>query len=333
MTAVYKTGDRRSRISVTTTLTISYATHGAVTNWVDGSIVQDGTHCWYPDAIASASGKVIQFDFSAPTVIDEATSYQGGAYPESIAATRGVWRWQGWNGSWVNIGSSFTLGGMAVQVHDQLRSNTVAYTKYRLLGVSGAVSDWGWMQEIEFREDAPPPPGKYCDPLIVPGTLTGAPQIFNAAFPIERMTRLMAVQYTTQTPPYQHCARSRVITGCLPGDYIEAAITVEATWDFGPPVCEWAGVLMLRKPTDSGSVPDVGWGPTSEFRAMCENPGVNVLYDQHHCQLTWIGATTIMQAGDYVVDWMSYASMGELVHNGQYLTLSDGTMHVKRWRA
>ena len=72
-------------------------------------------------------------------------------YFSAAAATCGVWRIQGYNGSWVNIGNTFTLGTGLTQTVD-LSANATGYTKYRMLGVSGNSSfNLYYWAEIEFK--------------------------------------------------------------------------------------------------------------------------------------------------------------------------------------
>ena len=174
----------------------------------------------------------------------------------------------------------------------------------------------------------------YADPLTVPTAVYNSVRFFNAAYPIEKSSGVLtAVQYVSNVPPYQHMAQSRDLMDCQVGDYIEAELLQEGTWDFGPAVCEWAGMLMLRRATDTGAITLHNAGPSIDFRCMSENPGENIEAARHHATLKWQGATTVLVAGNYRVDFMSYASMGNTAHSGQYMQLHDGVLRVRRYRA
>lgn len=330
MTTVYKTGNRTSRISISSSLSI---THGSISNWINGSDSQDASGSFFPNAISDNTGLTITFNFGTPTLVDEARVRQSGSAPV-LNVTRGNWQWQGWDGaSWVNIGSPFTLGGSASQTLTELNSNTVDYSIYRMLGVGGAVSDSGWMGEIELKE-AVLIVNAYCDPINNPTIDFTKTRIFNSAKPIELVPIIPHVYYVSNSPPYLHVAKSADILNCLAGDYIEAILVQEATWDFSPNNIEWAGMLMLRRITDSGSVNLPNAGPTIDFRCMSENPGKNILVAEHHALMTLIGATKIELDGDYRVDYLTYCSMGTIVGSGtEHLKMHDGTFLIKRFRA
>jgi hypothetical protein len=91
--------------------------------------------------------KEIVFDFFSPRIITEAKWYQ------DIGSTHGTWKWQGSNdkSSWTDIGSPFTLGGVATQTQTELSGNTTAYIYYRLLQTAGVTSSGPYIREIEFK--------------------------------------------------------------------------------------------------------------------------------------------------------------------------------------
>ncbi len=151
-TPAYVTGDRTASIAVTASDGLVAGAFGSVTNIVNGSIVTNSTGSCALNAV-SASGHWLQFDFVTPTYITEATFY------EHIPSVHGTWKWQGSsNGTdWVDIGSGFTLGAIAIQVQTQLSGNDTYYRYYRLLGVSGTTSTAPWIQEIEFKQCTSPP--------------------------------------------------------------------------------------------------------------------------------------------------------------------------------
>jgi hypothetical protein len=141
------TGNRLGGIEVTLTGSFHLGAGNTTNNKyeiIDGSNVNQ--NFWFN----GGTGYELVFDFGEARVIDEAKWYQDNA------TTHGTWQWRGWNGSsWVNIGSTFTLGGTA-QVHTQLNGNTTAYTKYSLLQTAGSASNSPFIREIEFKIDPPP---------------------------------------------------------------------------------------------------------------------------------------------------------------------------------
>lgn len=322
----YVEGDRRNRITVTTTLAITGASHGVVSNLINGSTAQDSTGSFFPDAIPDNTGKEIVFTHSAPVMVDEMRIRQNGSY------SRGNWRAQiQIDGAWVNAGEPF-----AWNLPEQIigfAGDTPA-TKRRLLGVGGAVSDSGWITEADLREGvaAAAAIAPYADPLALPAGEFKSFMVFNSVYPMELAQQIPNVQYYSDPPPYIHVGKSRNIYDCLPGDYIEAELVSEATWDFPPNNCEWAGMLMLRRVTDDGPVTLSNAGPLIDFRCMTENPGKNILVAEHHAMMTLIGSTMVTLAGDYRVDYLSYASKGNLPTGGEHLKLHDGTLRAKRYR-
>lgn len=115
--------------------------------WVDGDNASFGQGFFPGTAVTSA--KWILFDFTAgnPAIIDEAKYYQ------QDGTTQGVWKWQGSNdgSTFTDIGTSFTLGGAAIQTITALAGNTTAYYYYRLIGVSGSDNANPWVMEFEFK--------------------------------------------------------------------------------------------------------------------------------------------------------------------------------------
>ena len=105
---------------------------------------------WFNDSGHAVSGYYITFDFGSARIVDEAKWYQDNS------TAQGVWKWQGSNddSSYTDIGSSFTLAGATTQTQTQLNGNTTPYRYYRLLGVSGNVSDSPFTKGIEFQIDA-----------------------------------------------------------------------------------------------------------------------------------------------------------------------------------
>jgi hypothetical protein len=90
----------------------------------------------------------IRFDFRQGAVlITEAKWFQ------TTTDTHGVFQWQGWNGfGWVNIGTTFTLGGATTQTQTTLNGNVTSYSSYRLLGISGNLNTTPQIAGIQFKQ-------------------------------------------------------------------------------------------------------------------------------------------------------------------------------------
>jgi hypothetical protein len=134
------TGDRRVvPIVITTTATTTRDIKLLIDGTNNGGIFYFGSQ--------AASGLEILFLFPDSVIIDEAKWYQ------QNTANHGSWKWQGSNNGsdWSDIGSAFTLAGEATQTQTQLSGNTTAYLYYRLLGVSGNISNSPYIYEIEFK--------------------------------------------------------------------------------------------------------------------------------------------------------------------------------------
>jgi len=74
-------------------------------------------------------------------------------FKQSTTDSHGTWKLQGSNddSAWTDIGSSFTLGGAAVNRYTEPSGNATAYRYYRLLGISGTASGTPWIQEVYLR--------------------------------------------------------------------------------------------------------------------------------------------------------------------------------------
>jgi hypothetical protein len=154
--AVYETGNRSSSITVT----YSGATYSAGTpSGVGGDGLVSGTKTgtaangfyWTNHTPSSA---YMRFEFSSPKTITEVKYYSDGT--GGSGGAWGTWKWQGSNtvggaSGYVDIGSSFTLGGSTpYQTQTSMSANTTAYTYYQLTWVSGSLSAASWHTEIEF---------------------------------------------------------------------------------------------------------------------------------------------------------------------------------------
>lgn len=148
----YETGDRRASIAVVFSAGLNNSGYpdNAI---VDGITTNNGSQVWFQNA-ASATGCWIRFDFGSDKIIDEARYYQTGSQ------SQGFWKWQGSAdaSTWADIGSSFELGAMTLQLHTELHVNTTAYRYYRLLGLSGTTTWDPFVTEIEFSVVTPEPP-------------------------------------------------------------------------------------------------------------------------------------------------------------------------------
>ena len=145
----YVTGDRNG--TVTPTTTYSLGSGGTIEAIIDGNFGASGADSLDFGAVQAVAGKYIRFDFVTPTIIDEAKLYQS-----ATPSTQGTHRWRGSADAttWVNIGNSFVVGGVATQTQTELNGNTTAYRYYELLGISGNTNSAAWQNEIEFREVA-----------------------------------------------------------------------------------------------------------------------------------------------------------------------------------
>lgn len=114
--------------------------------WVDGTF-SNGQGFFSGGAVTSSAMVTFDFGSGKSVVIDEAKYYQ------QDASTQGTWKWQGSNdgSTFTDIGSSFTLGGVATQTIASLSGNTTAYRYYRMIGVSGTSNGNPWVYEMEFK--------------------------------------------------------------------------------------------------------------------------------------------------------------------------------------
>ncbi len=136
-------GDRRYLILGAATLLMGSGGTQSINYFINGSSSDES---WLSGG--AASGIILRFDFGANRVVTECT------WTQDNATTQGTWKWQGSldNSTYVDIGSSFTLGGTN-QVQTQLNGNVTAYRYYQLLGVSGSTSSSPFVREITFKID------------------------------------------------------------------------------------------------------------------------------------------------------------------------------------
>lgn len=154
-TAPICTGDRSTVITVDNLGTMS---GGPVENLVNGDFSNNGTGS--TDFSSGTDDRWIEFDFgSNGYAIKQAKFYQ------SVATLQGTWQWEGWDSAnWLAIGDPFELGDgpIGTSWQNELSDNIVAFTKYRLIRISGSTDNTPWLQEIEFiaLEGIPPEPSE-----------------------------------------------------------------------------------------------------------------------------------------------------------------------------
>lgn len=147
------TGDRRSRITVTTTGT--KAAGGSVGN-VDAMLDGDTTSTSGPFSFASGQSSIhIDFDFGTPTIVSAARMHAN-----TTSANSGTWKWQGSAdaSTFDDLGPAFVMrlnGGSSFPLLNWpfLGLNRTAYRYYRLAQTSGTTSSFVIMKEIEFFEN------------------------------------------------------------------------------------------------------------------------------------------------------------------------------------
>ena len=136
------TGDRRA-----------YMTIGGTITWLSGtSTLIDGLFANSATMTNAQSSRYIEFDFFEDVLITELKWYQ------DVVGTQGTWKWQGLDATstWIDLGTSFTLGAAATTtVVTAMSAITDYYSKYRLTQVSGTTSSTPKIQEIEFKIGQP----------------------------------------------------------------------------------------------------------------------------------------------------------------------------------
>ena len=147
----YATGDRTSTITVTNNGS-GWSSEAPDNTYVNGIKTTGSSTGWYTTGTPNASGLWIRFEFATTQTLIEARMYKDNAANQ----TYGVWKWQGSNvaggaSGYVDIGSSFTLGGDDDVTNTSMSGNTIAYKYYQLTGVSGTVSGNQTNTEIEFK--------------------------------------------------------------------------------------------------------------------------------------------------------------------------------------
>ena len=154
-TPAYITGDRTSRITVTQS---GWSlTQGTIDNMVDGTISEVAATAILGTATSDNTGDYFNFDFGSAVNVSEFKWYR------NATTTIGAWQFSGSanadHSSSVNLGSTFTLGGVASGAHPgtpqivtAMSANTTAYRYYRITGTGGTSTGGNWDSEIEFKE-------------------------------------------------------------------------------------------------------------------------------------------------------------------------------------
>lgn len=138
-------GDRQFRLRSYTSVGF-YAGPGGCDICLNGSTGANNTFF----SGGTVSGSVWQvWDFGSPRILDEVKFYQ------SNTTSHGVWQWQGSAdaSSWTSIGATFTLGSTGTQTITTMSANVTGYRYYRLLGVSGTMSNGPFVRQWEFKLD------------------------------------------------------------------------------------------------------------------------------------------------------------------------------------
>lgn len=146
------TYEQMSKTGVTVSSTLGW--NAALSLLVDGA---DATYQAYPNAAAIANQTVLQFDFPTATVLN---TIELSAYSTQTAIVVGaVVNIDAWDGTaWVTIAANQTVSTPIAGTFNAAQlaykfpfSNTTAYTKYRIQGVSGNVQV-NWLQEAYFAK-------------------------------------------------------------------------------------------------------------------------------------------------------------------------------------
>lgn len=142
------TGDRRSLITVATTITVNYGGGENAQSFVDGNVANS---MWF-NTSQGATGKELSFDFDIPVLITEARFYNGGGY----SGPYGTWQWQATN----DDDATFKLfpafawnpaAGGGWTVLPGLETNSAGYSKYKLVGLSGSLNSANSLGDFEFK--------------------------------------------------------------------------------------------------------------------------------------------------------------------------------------
>lgn len=142
------TGDRTSRITVTTNASIDFGTPDRL---VDGSKGTNGAGVALQVSTAQPVAMFFTFDFGIPKLVTEATWYQNGN-----SAQPGLWVWRASDddATWTVLSAApFVLdAGSVGHVIGDISANPNEYRYYQLLQTTAAGGDsTPWLREIEFK--------------------------------------------------------------------------------------------------------------------------------------------------------------------------------------
>lgn len=137
-------GDRTGTISITRSM---------ISMPVSESYLIDGITAYGSAYFGSGTsdGDWFYFNFGSSKIIDEVKWYQ------QTSHSHGTWKIQGSSdaSSWTDIGTSFTLGGSTAHTITEINGNTTAYQYYRFYLITGPVSSFPYLYEIEFKLRSP----------------------------------------------------------------------------------------------------------------------------------------------------------------------------------
>ena len=155
--SAYDSGDRTGDITATQS-SPDWLNGEPPNNLVDGGLSANST-----DAVMGAfntaqiTGKWMNFEWENRQIITEMTWWNN----QTDTVAMGRWQWQGSNDgtNYTNIGAewewnntSYTSdSGNYKKVYTELSANTTGYKHYRMLGVSGTVTNTSWWLELYFK--------------------------------------------------------------------------------------------------------------------------------------------------------------------------------------
>ena len=154
--SAYDSGDRTS--DITATESSSQVFNGEPpNNLVDGGLSANSTDGVMGQGANAIAGKWVNFEWETKQIITEMTFWNN----ETDTVVMGTWQWQGSNDgtNYTNIGAewdwnntSYTSdSGNYKKVYTELSANTTGYKHYRMLGVSGTVTNTSWWLELYFK--------------------------------------------------------------------------------------------------------------------------------------------------------------------------------------
>lgn len=144
-------GDRTGTITLAQASQINGAPGMVSTSLMINGVTNTGLAYFNTYPAYMYDGWWLSFDFGSAQVIDEFKWYQ------QTTASHGTWKVQGSidNSTWVDVGSTFTLGGATIQTVTAISSNIISYRYYRIYLNTGPSSNAPYLYEIEFKIAAP----------------------------------------------------------------------------------------------------------------------------------------------------------------------------------